>query len=349
MTLQQTLQADTKKTLELFKKLEETSDQAVKTRENVLGDLSRELRQYAEIEERDLFPALRRDPKAKDLVTEAVKRNRDLKNQLDELDALPKNDASFRERVTGLRKLFQQQIREERQELLPAVPEDRRDQLEEKIENRRAKLEEERQAEEDQRREAARREAEQKKQEAEQKREEEDRERAAEAQREAARKAAEEQREATRKAARDATARFAETAQEGAEALRETSKQAAEATFAAARRVRDAADETVSGVRDSLRESQDEVKAVTGSFATFLRVSSELNSILISSAWQSARHQLELTGELIRDPLNFGQIQREYAITASRLRMETINRVLQVIGSASAAAVEPLEEQLRAA
>ena len=52
MTLRQTIQAAPGKTTELITKLSATSNQAVKTRENLFAELSDELARYIEIEER---------------------------------------------------------------------------------------------------------------------------------------------------------------------------------------------------------------------------------------------------------------------------------------------------------
>ena len=54
-------------------------------------------------------------------MSRATKANKELLAALDELEALPKGEAVFVERVTALRKLLQQHLRDERQELLPAV------------------------------------------------------------------------------------------------------------------------------------------------------------------------------------------------------------------------------------
>ena len=65
MTLRQTIQAAPGKTTELITKLSATSNQAVKTRENLFAELSEELARYIEIEERQLLPLLRKHPETK--------------------------------------------------------------------------------------------------------------------------------------------------------------------------------------------------------------------------------------------------------------------------------------------
>jgi hypothetical protein len=147
MTLQQTLQANTGKTKELFDQLQDTSDQAVKKRENLFGELARELRLHADLEQRDLIPALRKNDETKDLATEAAKTNRELRAKIDEIEALPKGDGNFQPRLAELRKLFDQQLREERRELVPAIRHNLSGKevaaVEDKIEARLAKADEE--------------------------------------------------------------------------------------------------------------------------------------------------------------------------------------------------------------
>src|SRR4028118_1634649 len=106
---------------ELFGKLSETSDGAVKTREKLFSELKAELELHTSLEEQHLFPILRRNPETKGLVADAVKENKELRAKLAELDALPKNDEAFPERLKDLQKVFRQHARDEKTELLPAV------------------------------------------------------------------------------------------------------------------------------------------------------------------------------------------------------------------------------------
>jgi hypothetical protein len=93
----------------------------VKTREKLFTELKTELELHASLEEQHLFPILRRNAETKELVTEAIKDNKDLRAKLAELEALPKNDEAFPERLKELQKTFRQHARDEKRELLPAV------------------------------------------------------------------------------------------------------------------------------------------------------------------------------------------------------------------------------------
>jgi hypothetical protein len=74
--------------------------------------LKAELELHTSLEEQHLFPILRRNPETKGLVAEAVKDNKELRSKLVELDALPKDDETFYERLKELQKSFRQHARD---------------------------------------------------------------------------------------------------------------------------------------------------------------------------------------------------------------------------------------------
>jgi hypothetical protein len=115
------MQAGPARANELFAKLSETSDGAVKTRERLFAELKAELELHTSLEEQHLFPVLRRNPETRDLVADAIRDNKELRAKVAELDGMPKNDPAFAERLSELQKAFRQHARDERKELLPAV------------------------------------------------------------------------------------------------------------------------------------------------------------------------------------------------------------------------------------
>lgn len=121
MTLRSLMQAGPAKANELFTRLSETSDSAVKTREKLFAELKAELEFHTSLEERHLFPVLRRNPETKDLVADAIRDNKELRARLVELDSMAKNDAAFAGQLSDLQKVFRQHSRDDRKELLPAV------------------------------------------------------------------------------------------------------------------------------------------------------------------------------------------------------------------------------------
>src|SRR3954463_283082 len=121
MTFRTLMQAGPAKVNELFAKLSETSEGAVKTREKLFSELKAELELHANLEEQHLFPILRRNAETKGLVADAIKDNKELRAKLAELEALPKNDEAFPEQLKELQKTFRQHARDDKRELLPAV------------------------------------------------------------------------------------------------------------------------------------------------------------------------------------------------------------------------------------
>lgn len=121
MNLRTLMQSGPAKANELFAKLSDTSDGAVKTREKLFAELKAALEFHTSLEEQHLFPVLRRNPETKDLVADAIRDNKELRAKVEELDGMAKNDAAFSDRLSELQKVFRQHARDDRKELLPAV------------------------------------------------------------------------------------------------------------------------------------------------------------------------------------------------------------------------------------
>jgi len=105
---------------DLFDRLLATSDGAAKTRERLFADLKDELELLASLQEQHLFPILQRHG-MDDLLKAAAGDNEETGRLLQELEGMPKNSSEFLGKVAELRKAFQQHIRDDRKELLPAV------------------------------------------------------------------------------------------------------------------------------------------------------------------------------------------------------------------------------------
>jgi hypothetical protein len=120
MTTRTFSQTPPDKANELFEKLLATSDNAAKTRERLLSDLKEELDLLANLQEQYLFPVLSKHG-MQDLVQEATQDNQETSALLAQLDGMPKNNGEFLSKVAELKKVFQQHIRDDKKELLPAV------------------------------------------------------------------------------------------------------------------------------------------------------------------------------------------------------------------------------------
>ena len=199
MNIVQTIQSGPTKANELFVKLADTSDGAVKTREKLFSDLKEELELLARLEEEHLFPVLRKHKDTKGLVSDALDGNRQTRALVAELERMPKDGEEFLNGLTELRKVFQQHVRDEKKELLPAIKKALSDEeaqaIVERIEADKAEVEEAKRAEAEERRAEARRE-----------REEIERQQA--------------EAEASERRAREASAALAQSAETGAETIR---------------------------------------------------------------------------------------------------------------------------------
>src|ERR671916_1588622 len=162
--LRQLIQTNPVRANELFAKLVDTSETAVKTREKLFAELKEELELLAGLEEQHLFPVLRKHKDLKDLVREALNDNKATRKLLTELDHTPKDSEEFATRVTELRRVFQQHVRDDKKELLPAVlkalSDEEAEAVVDRIEAEKAEIEEVKRAEAEERRAEARRERE---------------------------------------------------------------------------------------------------------------------------------------------------------------------------------------------
>jgi phasin family protein len=144
---------------DLFAKLLETSETAVRTREKLFTSLKEELELLASLQEQYLFPVLRKHEDMAGLVQDAINDNQETSALLAELDVMPKGSGDFLKKVAELRKVFQQHIRDDKKELLPAVlkllSDDEVEAVVEKVEDEMAAVEEARRAEAEQSREIA--------------------------------------------------------------------------------------------------------------------------------------------------------------------------------------------------
>jgi len=150
MTTRTFSQTPPDKANELFEKLLATSDNAAKTRERLLSDLKEELDLLANLQEQYLFPVLNKHG-MQDLVQEAIQDNQETSALLGELESGPKNNGEFLSKVTALRKAFQQHLRDDKKELLPAVlkvlSDEEAEAVAQKVEDEMASIEETKRAE----------------------------------------------------------------------------------------------------------------------------------------------------------------------------------------------------------
>jgi hypothetical protein len=121
MTIAQYIQSGPTKANELFARLAETGSGAVKTRERVFAELKTELELHARLERDHLVPALRKHSETKDLIPGLAEDTKHVVALLAEIDQAPKDGDDFLIRIDALKRVFQQHVRDDRKELLPAV------------------------------------------------------------------------------------------------------------------------------------------------------------------------------------------------------------------------------------
>lgn len=121
MTALRTIQTAPAKANELFAKIADTTPGAVKTRETLFAELKTELELITQIERDHLLPVLRKNAGTKDIAPKIADRLTQMKASLASLDAATKEGTDFPGQVAALKKLFQAHLRDEKNELLPAI------------------------------------------------------------------------------------------------------------------------------------------------------------------------------------------------------------------------------------
>lgn len=109
----QLLKKDHEKVAGLLKKLDETTERGVKTREELFGKLKTELEMHAHIEETIFYPALMKEKKTEDITREALEEHQVVKTLLQELDTLPKDDEQWGAKLTVLKENIEHHVEEE--------------------------------------------------------------------------------------------------------------------------------------------------------------------------------------------------------------------------------------------
>jgi hypothetical protein len=121
MTITQTLQDSPAKVNELLGKLLEAPPGTAKAREKLFSELRSELETQGRLEQEHLFPVLEKHEETRGLVADARNDAKRALALLGELERTPRDNENFGKKVAELRAAFQQHLRDERKDLLPAV------------------------------------------------------------------------------------------------------------------------------------------------------------------------------------------------------------------------------------
>ncbi len=111
------LKKDHKKVSELFKQLEDTTERAVKTREELFGKLKLELDIHARIEETIFYPAIKDAEETHEITLEAIEEHNVVKQLLGELESMPVNDERWTAKLTVLKENVEHHVEEEEGEM----------------------------------------------------------------------------------------------------------------------------------------------------------------------------------------------------------------------------------------
>jgi hypothetical protein len=307
-TIRQLIQSSPTKANELFAKLVDTSENAVKTREKLFAELKDELELHASLEEQHLFPVLRKHKDLKDLVREALNDNKATHKLLAELDHTPKDDEAFATRVAELRRVFQQHVRDDKKELLPAVlkalSDEEAEAVVERIEAEKAEIEEAKRVEAEERRAEARRERE--KAEAEQAEIEAAQRAEAEARRAHARQEREEAKRVKQAAEAVVNTALAapRTVQQAATAAQKVTQSGVDAATEVAQRTTDRVTEAFSSTRQRTQHlterATENLQAVTRSNASLARGIQEASGVCLEMIQERLRTNLDGVNALVR-------------------------------------------------
>jgi hemerythrin superfamily protein len=113
------LKEDHRKVEDLFEKIDETTERAEKTREDLFARVKQELDVHAHLEETLVYPALRKAEETRELTLEAFEEHKVVKDLLAELDRMGKGSEQWKAKFTVLKENVEHHVKEEEDELFP--------------------------------------------------------------------------------------------------------------------------------------------------------------------------------------------------------------------------------------
>lgn len=111
------LKSDHEKVGAILKKIDGTTEHALKTREELFTQLKSALDVHAEIEETIFYPVLEKAEESRDITLEAFEEHRIVKQLLSELEAEAKDDETWTAKFTVLKENVEHHVEEEEDEL----------------------------------------------------------------------------------------------------------------------------------------------------------------------------------------------------------------------------------------
>ena len=111
------LKTDHEKVAGILASIEETTERAVKGREELFSRLKEELDLHAKIEEEIFYPALEEAEETREVTLEAYEEHRLVKQLLAELEAEPKDTEEWTAKFTVLKENIEHHVEEEEGEM----------------------------------------------------------------------------------------------------------------------------------------------------------------------------------------------------------------------------------------
>jgi hemerythrin-like domain-containing protein len=111
------LKEDHDKVKEMLEKLDQTTEQAVKTREEVFSKLTSDLAVHEAIEEELLYPALKEHAESRDIALEAWEEHHLVNVIVGEISETPFDDETWAAKLTVMKENLEHHIEEEEGEL----------------------------------------------------------------------------------------------------------------------------------------------------------------------------------------------------------------------------------------
>ncbi len=111
------LKQDHEKVSGMFEKLDETTERAIKTREELFTRLKQELDVHARIEETIFYPAIVDADETREITLEGIEEHNVVKQLLEELDSLPKETEQWTAKLTVLKENVEHHVEEEEGEM----------------------------------------------------------------------------------------------------------------------------------------------------------------------------------------------------------------------------------------
>ncbi|HZH31337.1 MAG TPA: hemerythrin domain-containing protein [Pyrinomonadaceae bacterium] len=117
------LKTDHEKVSGIFEKLEETTERAEKTREELFMKLKQELDLHAHVEETIFYPVLKKSEETRDITMEGIQEHHVVKVLLRELDAMGVGSETWTAKLKVLKENVEHHVEEEEDDMFKSARE----------------------------------------------------------------------------------------------------------------------------------------------------------------------------------------------------------------------------------